>query len=381
MRTPAKSNDWIKATQSLQPGQALTQKNNRKQNCGLTSMFACLFQVKILLILLVLLSTTAVAAVSPFRQLCTELIASAGESSVVRGVSGWLFLKEELQHLAAGRFWGEDAANASRAKNKKYPDPLPAILAYNKLLAEKGITLYLMPVPPKALVYSEMLADGVDPAIAGEDQQLYEEFFSLLEKNGVKTIDLLPTLLQNSSKAKLYCKTDSHYSGLGLVYFAKAAAQQLSKQSWYQGIAKTGFVRDTRKISIKGDLQQMLGEEGPGEELQLSVVSLKDSQEPLQSNPKSPVILLGDSHTLVFSAGGDLHAKGAGLFDNLSAELGFAVDLLGVRGSGITPARIQLYQRSKKDADYLKGKKALIWCFAARDFSGTGGWREIPVAP
>ncbi len=43
----------------------------------------------------------------------------------------------------------------------------------------------------------------------------------------------------------------------------------------------------------------------------------------------SPVILLGDSHNLVFQAGGDMHATGAGLADQLAYELGFAVDLVG----------------------------------------------------
>jgi hypothetical protein len=40
-----------------------------------------------------------------------------------------------------------------------------------------------------------------------------------------------------------------------------------------------------------------------------------------------------------------------------------------------------LFQRAKQDAGYLTGKKALIWCFAAREFTGTDGWKKIPVAP
>jgi alginate O-acetyltransferase complex protein AlgJ len=92
------------------------------------------------------------------------------------------------------------------------------------------------------------------------------------------------------------------------------------------------------------------------------------------------VILLGDSHTLVFHSGGDMHASGAGLADQLALELGFPVDLIGVRGSGATPARISLYRRVRGDADYLKKKKLLIWCFTAREFTeATSGWRIVPV--
>jgi hypothetical protein len=333
-----------------------------------------------LLVLAIFVSTSLFAAPA-FRDLCNDLADKSAGSSVVQGIDGWQFLTEELRHLGAGRFWGEDAARVTRTKNKSFADPLPAIVEYNQLLAEKGITLYLMPVPPKSLVYPEKLAEGVDPAAAAEERALYEELYGILEKSGVKSIDLLPTLLENRNKTNVYCKTDTHFSGTGLALFAEAAANVLKKEAWYPSVPKTEYQQTLQKVAIKGDLNQMSGGTGPAEELDLSVVSTKADGTPVESDPKSPVILLGDSHTLVFNAGGDLHAKGAGLFDHLSAQLGFPVDLLGVRGSGVTPARIKLFQRSKKDGNYLAGKKALIWCFAARDFTGTGGWRKIPAAP
>ena len=60
-------------------------------------------------------------------------------------------------------------------------------------------------------------------------------------------------------------------------------------------------------------------------------------------------MLLGDSHNLVFHAGDDMLASGAGLPDQLALELGFPVDLVAVRGSGATPARINLFRRAQKD--------------------------------
>lgn len=333
----------------------------------------------VIIVLLALCAGSLVAGVS-YREVCREMVDKSGDSSVIEGVDGWLFLKEELRHLAAGRFWGEDAADATRAKNKKYADPLPAIVEYNTLLAEKGITLFLMPVPPKALIYP----DKLDPAttvesVAGE-VAMYSEFYSLLEKEGVRVIDLVPLLQKNRDKVKVYCKTDTHFSPEGLAYFAEAAATSIKEESWYSAGSAKQYDMTARKVTINGDLARMAGGEAVTEELELQLVVDKEGKS-LESDPGSPVILLGDSHTLVFSAGGDLHAKGAGLFEHLSARLGFPIDLLGVRGSGVTPARIKLFQRSKKDGGYLGGKKVLVWCFAARDFTGTGGWRPIPVAP
>lgn len=345
-------------------------------------------RISVIVIAVVLFTCINLAAAPVFKEVCRQLAESEAHSSVVTGEDGWLFLKEELGHIGLGQFWGEKAAEVSRAKNKKHADPVPAIVKYNKMLAEKGITLYLLPVPPKALVYPDKVAAEISVKDAEPDQALYQQMYDILREKGVQVVDLLPTLLEARETDQLYCKTDTHFSGPGLDLFAKAVAEIVKKEPWYSEVSKSEFTSSTQQVTIQGDLSQMkMQKQDPksdqtgSEELALSIVNLKDSQTPVESDPKSPVILLGDSHTLVFSAGGDLHAKGAGLFDHLSAELGFPVDLLGVRGSGVTPARIKFYQRSKKDSAYLDGKKALIWCFTARDFTGTGGWRDIPVAP
>ena len=331
-------------------------------------------------LLLLLLSFATSGSAASLAEKSREL-ADQSAGGAVAGVEGWLFLKEELQHLAAGKFWGEAAAGASLTKDKTIADPLKAIAAYNKLLAERGIILYLMPVPPKAMIYPDRLANGLTAADAGQAQAHYQDFYQALTGSGVKVINLLPKLIADRDKAQLYCCTDSHFSGAGLDLFAAAAAEALKKEGWYPGVAKKEFATAKLPITINGDLRQMAGGAGSEEELELQVVTAKADGKPLESDPKSPVILLGDSHTLVFQAGGDLHAKGAGLFDHLSAKLGFAVDLLGVRGSGVTPARIKLFQRAKQDPNYLATKKAVIWCFASREFTGSGGWKEIPVAP
>ena len=71
-----------------------------------------------------------------------------------------------------------------------------------------------------------------------------------------------------------------------------------------------------------------------------------------------------------------MHARGAGLPDQLALELGFAVDLVGVRGSGATPARINLARRK----DGLAGKKLVVWTFGARELSEAAqGWAKVPV--
>jgi alginate O-acetyltransferase complex protein AlgJ len=52
-----------------------------------------------------------------------------------------------------------------------------------------------------------------------------------------------------------------------------------------------------------------------------------------------------------------------------------------VRGSGATPARTTLMRRVRSNPNYLKGKKLVIWCFSAREFTESSGWQKVPVVP
>ena len=93
----------------------------------------------------------------------------------------------------------------------------------------------------------------------------------------------------------------------------------------------------------------------------------------------SPILLLGDSHCLVFHGGKEMHAAGSGLADHLAWEAHRPIDVLGVRGSGATASRISLYRRGRRSEGYLAGKKLIIWCLSARDFTEADGWRKVPL--
>ncbi|MFN5905526.1 MAG: hypothetical protein ACK5A3_05700, partial [Planctomyces sp.] len=89
--------------------------------------------------------------------------------------------------------------------------------------------------------------------------------------------------------------------------------------------------------------------------------------------PEPPILLLGDSHVLVYDAD-DLHAVGAGLPQQLARHLDAAIETLGVRGSGGTGARLQLLQMP----DRLSSLRMVVWCFAARELTESAeGWPVV----
>ena len=316
-----------------------------------------------------------------FKASCSNLAAKAEQSGsiAVAGNDNWFFLASELRHLGAGQFWGEAAAGASRAASPVAADPLPAILDFNDQLKKAGVELIVVPVPPKATVYPEMLPGLTNlPAAARPDKTL-PEFYALLRAQGVKVLDLAECFAGNKGDphGPPFCRTDSHWSGAGCALAAGRIAQEIKALIGESHGGKIACTGSWQEIEIRGDLLPAgSGADMPREKIKVRVVARPPSAGPAAAGR---VILLGDSHNLVFHAGDDMHYAGAGLPDQLALELGEEVELVAVRGSGATPARVNLMRRAKAGKDYWKEKKCVIWCFAAREFTESDGWRKVPV--
>jgi len=336
--------------------------------------------------------TTTTGSEAAFLARCAEL--AAKDNMTVAGTNGWLFLTSELRHLSAGSFWGDAAPKVSRATKPEFADPLPAIEDFKKQLDRLGIELILLPVPPKAVVYADQLSDEAplneQTHLPVRTDAALQAFYGLFAERGVTVLDLTPTFLaERKNDLKLgpvYCRTDTHWSGRGCQIAAARVAALLKQRGWMQALPQKPFESRSDEIQIDGDLRAGLEtqarERVPVERLPLRFVGAGGAGlASLADDPASPVLLLGDSHCLVFHVGQDLYASGAGLPDQLALELGATIDVMGVRGSGATPARINLYRMANAEPDYLRRKKVVIWCFSAREFTESPGWRLVPVIP
>lgn len=299
--------------------------------------------------------------------------AEAQGTMVVPGGDGFLFYTPEIRSLLAAPFWGANATAVSRAANPQFADPLPAIRDFHRQLAERGIDLLIVPVPAKASVYADLLPPAAD---AGAAQRRFHE---ILRAEGLRVIDLEEVFIaaRRAGSPPLYCRTDTHWSPVGIALAASAIRAAIGEPDWWRTSAQGAAKHLPVTVEFFGDLTRMSGnpiprpETLPGERIEFTAGGSTGAV-----RRESPILLLGDSHTLVFHLGGDLYAEGCGLPDHLAAAFGVPIDLVAVRGSGATAARISLARRP----DSLTGTKLVIWCFAARDYTeATGGWRPIPL--
>ena len=314
------------------------------------------------------------------RLRATELVLEAeqrGDLTVV-GRDGWLFFAPELRHLSAISYWGQTAAEVSQARDPNAVDPLPAILDFKRQLDLLNIELLLVPVPLKSVIYPDHLPGDLSlatpiPRLDAADAA----FYAVLRDNGIEVLDLTGTLLGSRShpEGPVYCRTDTHWSGVGCVVAGQQIAGVVRDRPWFAALETEAFPTRWYTASIEGDLAP----DGTREDLRLREVGSADRAVPDAAD--SPIVLLGDSHNLVFHVGNDMHATGAGLADQLAVELGVAVDVVAVRGAGATPARVNLLRRVQRDPGYWNRKRLVIWCFSAREFTQSDGWSVVPIAP
>jgi alginate O-acetyltransferase complex protein AlgJ len=305
--------------------------------------------------------------------------AQSENAAVIAGLDGWLFLSSDIRFLSVGQFWGADAAKVSRAHKPESADPIPAIVDFHDQLKKRGIDLLLMPVPPKAAIYPEKIVPDVD--LHGETAAPYlARFYDELRKREIDVVDLSPVFLQNRTNehGPVFCKTDTHWSGFGCVLAAQTLKDKVREK--LAGQPRQDYTAEWKEITIKGDLGDLAGpniKKPEPEKIAVRTIGDKGTGAAISPDANSPLLIIGDSHTLVFH---DFLGEKSGLLDQLAYETGMAPDLIGTRGSGSTSVRISLYRRARKDPGYLAKKKVIVWCFAAREFTESDqGWDKVPV--
>ena len=274
--------------------------------------------------------------------------------SAIEGSDGWRFLPAEK--IFAGKLMAPDLA-------AQVAPAVDVIADFQTQLQAEDIALLVVPVPPKIVLAPD--AAGVSAADAAAMRAGWEKILADLRARGITVLDLAADF--SAAPADFFCRRDTHWSGRGIELAADGIASWLAESTALAAAPAPDGA--WRKQEIKGDL-------GGDPE----AVDLWFAAGPFTPDQRAhPLVLLGDSHVLVFHSGGDLHTAGAGLPDRLGAALGSSPDVLGVRGSGATSSRLALARRARADDAYLDAKQAVVWCFAGREFTESDGWKKVPL--
>ena len=312
----------------------------------------------------ILVVAASVLYASDVEKTAKDILGKVSQGTITyRAGNGWLYSKNELLHLAKGELANGQAAKKSACRKPANADPIPALKAFNDELARRNIKLIVVPVPPKIAI------ESCAPLKRGEAMVYLRPFYQELRTQGIEVLDLSEKFLAGSDKPS-YCRTDAHWNPIGI----SAAAEELAKRIPLRG--KEEFPTTVSTLTVSGDLAKSLN---PGKPEQEKVAFTSIGGKTVDET--SPILLIGDSHTLVFSIGGDMLAEHGGLAEQLALQLKMPIDRIGVKGSAATAVRINLYRKAVRNPEWLKNKKFVIYCFSCREFTeSTSGWVKVPVA-
>jgi SGNH hydrolase-like domain, acetyltransferase AlgX len=306
----------------------------------------------------------------------------AGNERVYVGRDRWLFYRPDLEYLTGPGFLENEVLRrrirgASEWTVAPQPDPRPAILAFHRQLAARGIALVLVPTPVKPGVHPEKLA-GSTPAGRGALQNpSYAELVTWLGSQGVLTFDPSDVLGEARQSGAQYLVTDTHWRPESMELVASRLAAFVGPQVNLPPAAPPGYRIEEREVTSTGDTAAMLDLPAwqklyPPEKVLVSRVLAQDGSA-WRPDRAADILVLGDSFANIYSLASMGWGDSAGLVEHLSYALGRPVDRI-VQNDAAAFATREMLQRSGPAR--LDGKRVVIWQFAARELS-FGDWRVI----
>lgn len=171
-----------------------------------------------------------------YNQANQSLFKYSGNNQVVYGKDDMLFFSETLSEYQQNKPFTQH--ELLRLQNN--------FNLVNRLLSDKGISLYLMPVPNKNEIYSEKMPNQIRPV---STQNNYDELMKL--DFDFEVINLKETFL--SQDKQIYHNWDSHYNNLGAAITSDLITQTIANKS--KNYQELPYIIEK---SFSGDLTTML---------------------------------------------------------------------------------------------------------------------------
>ncbi len=316
-------------------------------------------------------SSALVAAVRPATLDALLRFGGAGSEEAYVGRDGWLFYRPDVDALLQPSADLEVAAQG--------------LAAFAADLAKKGTRLVFVPTPGKASIHSEKIARGASEAplmptgwygftgLLADAWNKEAAARGLVEHPAPVVIDPSKALRAQAlaSGHPQYLMNDSHWSPAGMELVAAAIAGELG------GNSTSEVLSVTNEVEAVGDTARMLELPDGSPVLQKQRVVTKPVKD-WSPDRSSPVLLLGDSYTNIYSSEDLGWGAQAGLAERVSHRLGARVDRLSRNDAGALEARRMLAAEATKNPAWLESKDILVWQLSLREVVG-GDWTPVDL--
>ncbi len=291
----------------------------------------------------------------PFQRFLTQVLHTGNEKAIV-GKEDWLFYENDIRYYQTPINFNSVAC----------------IIDFANQLKERGIKLLLMPIPLKPAYHPAMLS-GRYPDGKRLQHPDYARWKAELQSAGISFATLPETIS--------YLREDTHWDAASMEKAAGYLANDIQSYATVE-TGTTNYTVENKKICQRGDIYSMLRlqESLPWGEPQTVEIHpvLNERGEGCLPSRESPVLLLGDSFSNIYSLQGLGWGSGAGLAEQLSFRLQMPIDAIRRNDAGSIATRKILQNELKRGRDRLNGKQIVIWEFAERELS-FGEWEKLDM--
>lgn len=293
-----------------------------------------------------------------------------GAPDVLVAEDGFLFTRKSCNYLLE-----TDFLHAIPGDSTSGPSPaFTAILDLHRQLDARGIRLVVVPAPIAIEVHTDAFVPGWDPRIPSVPAR--GAFIRGLCEAGVDALDVLPRFiaerLEKPDQA-LYLKEDGHWNSTAMGIATEFLSEHLRELPIMLPWGSQAYT--TTEIELQPGATVLI--ERLTEDLKPAYLSARWSViqvhyadgVPYRSDETGPVLVAGDSYTLMFQeVSGQFSAR-------LAAQLGLPVAMLGGKAAGPSSPRL-LARRGK---DYIDAHKVIVWVFSAAYIRPTGQEQWEPL--
>lgn len=279
------------------------------------------------------------------------------------GEDGWLYFQTALDALTGyGPLTPEPDSVARDPRRASWSPPLAAITHFAAQLEAFGVELLLVPIPVKPTIYPEHLGQPSPAPVTHPDSAAFYTKLNALPN--IEVFDLSDGFWKLKKSAQVFLKQDTHWTPAGMEFAAAELAAHLEAKPWFTGDPASHIEAEPpEERASLGDLV---------EKLDIGTAGFSDEKvvaHPVGGKTRdiaSPIVLLGDSFTNIYSAPTLAWGERAGLAEHLALRLGQPLDVIAINGGAATEVRQALADRAGSAAA-MREKKIVVWILAARD--------------
>ncbi|HEX2871388.1 MAG TPA: hypothetical protein VHP33_09035 [Polyangiaceae bacterium] len=326
----------------------------------------------------------AKAWVQPRMQLLLTRLGRVGNKLAVVGHDGWLYYTPGVLHVGGPGFLepaiigGREREAVDAGQERIHADPRPAIFAFQRALAQRGIRLVLLPMPDKAGLEPGRLRGGAADLPAQNVD--YDRFLSELRAGGVAVLDARRSVPERRTEP-LFLTQDTHFAPHYMERIARDLGQLVAGLDVLPQPAQKPELRVVAQPASRvGDLVDMLKLPEEQQLFRPQTVQVHQVQTAegaaWEPDAAADVLLMGDSFTNIFTLEGMGWGSASGLAPHLALALGRPLDVIAQNDSGAFATRQALSRELQAGQDRLAGKRVVIWEFAARELS-VGDWKPL----